>query len=588
MTTDAMPDDQTWYLDIVSARIQTWLSRTPKLRYRRGASTALANATSRDAFKHLLRDDAWLAQAGVKWNKQAGEVSGVVSLVLPEYLDEAQAADLARRVAVTVSKRIHRDIPACPLSAAIGHGSSYLEAYESKERRVLVGDVLLDVPAGPDESPVSLPCQMCGARAVVHPHTHVFKDVFHDLCADCYTRRVNAGFSSSGSLHRLPKSQRELYERMQELPDVQELDFPNDFTDLATRGRRATDDAPTQLALVYADGNRIGDLLHRLIEAQRTSEQAQRLVKADIAAAIDEASKGAIVDAVRGTFIDGELVVRPATDEAGEPLDDWSARPPVVVHVAAGDDIFVSVPAGMGWTFLRLLSDAFTRRVLDGLTARATAKVGPRDGWDGAVREFVDTPFTLSAGLVFHHASEPFADVVERAETRIAVAKTFSAGRASSVSFLDMTADGAEPVGAREWLIAAHPKSPSLADSADRLGHIASLPAAHRNQLLSLLRAIAHVETLDAASRVELDTALARRVATMGHDVLWQVICGGGGARVSATSDDVEHHLTGKHAHAAQQGLRLYLDTARWWPPSQGAPVGPPAETAAATGASRV
>ncbi|MEI2776356.1 MAG: hypothetical protein V9G19_10380 [Tetrasphaera sp.] len=510
----------------------------------------------------------------------------MVSLVLPGNLSDAEATNLARRVAATVTTRIRRDIPACPLSAAIGRGASYLEAYEAKERAVLVGDVLLDLPAGPDESPVSLPCTTCGARVVTHPQTHAFKEDFHDLCRDCHTRlSPHAGFSSSKDLNELPESQRKLYERMLALPGVEELDFPNDFTDLAKRGRRAVDDAPTQLALIYADGNRIGDLLHRLIEAQKSSDQtttnqARRLVKADIAAAIDEASKGAIVEAVQGTFVRGELVITPAMNEAGEPLEDWSARPPVVVHVAAGDDIFVSVPAGMGWTFLRVLSDAFTRRVHDGLTVRATQEVGPRDGWDQAVREFVDAPFTLSAGLVFHHASEPFADVIERAEMRIAVAKKFSAGRASSVSFLDMTADGAEPVGDREWLIASDPASFSLTDSADRLGLIAAVPAAHRNQLLTLLREIAKVKPADVASRTELQAALARRVATMGHDVLWQLVCDEGGPRHPVTSEDVERQLQGKHAQAAQQRLRLHLDTARWWPPREGAPGRPPAETA--------
>lgn len=557
-------EDNSWYLDIVSARIQTWLSRTPKLRYRRGASTALADATSRAAFDRLRVEESWLTEESVEWNDEAGEVSGVVALTLPGTLGEAAATRLAQRVAAVVAQRIRSQIPACPLSAAVSAGASYLEAYEAKERRVMIGDLLLDLPGGPDESFVSLPCDMCGARSVTHEHVLVFKDVVHDLCHDCYTRQERAGFSSSETLNQLPESQRTLYQRMMDLPGVQELDFPNDFSDLAARGRRAGDDASTQLALIYADGNRIGDLLHGLISAQAKSAQARALVKADIAVAIDEASKASIVDAVRGTFIDGDLVMGPLS-AAGLGPDDWAMRPPVVVHVAAGDDIFVSVPAGMGWTFLRVLCSAFTGRVKEGLAKRAEEVVAPQSDWEEALKQFIETPFTLSAGLVFHHASEPFADVVERAEARIGVAKQYTAGRAASVSFLDMTADGADPVGDREWRLDEFPDAESLA--AKRLGRIAAVPASHRSQLLTLLRGIVETEAQGPGPADRLTEALPRRVVTLGYEVLWQVVCDDDSTGDELSADRVQQVLVGPDGQIARRRLRRYLDTARWWPP---------------------
>lgn len=533
-----------WYLDIVSARIQTWLSRTPTLRYRRGASTALALATGKASFAALADKQSWLSEEKVRWNEQAGEVSGVVSLVLPGTLTPDLAEALAHRVASSVAKDIHARIPACPLAAALGRGPSYLEAYEAKEARVLMGDLILDLPGSPDESPVSLPCEMCGARAVVYPECKVFGDVVHALCQDCEARRACAGFSSAQDIEQLPQSQRILYQGLIERvgPDV--LDFPDDFTELAKRGIQADDDAATQLALVYADGNRIGDVIHGLIDAQAGSKQARGLVKADIAAAIDGATKGAIVDAVEGTFVSGV----------------WKSRPPVVVHVAAGDDIFVSVPASAGWTFLRLLSRAFTQRVRCALAQRATTEVGNPDTWDHVVTSFVERPFTLSAGLVFHHASEPFADVVERAEIRIAAAKRFTAGRHSSVSFLDMTADGGEPVGDREWTL--DEGAGSLDGKAQQLSRIASLPASHRNQLLGLLRDIA--ETTSEGARCLLVKALARRVVTLGHEAIWEVVCDG----LEVTADAVEQQLAGAGSQQTRDRLRRYLDTARWWPPT--------------------
>ena len=91
-----------WYLDIVSARIQTWLSRTPPLRYHRGASTALALATGKASFAALADKQSWLSEEKVRWNEQAGEVSGVVSLVLPGTLTPDLAEALAHRVASSV------------------------------------------------------------------------------------------------------------------------------------------------------------------------------------------------------------------------------------------------------------------------------------------------------------------------------------------------------------------------------------------------------------------------------------------------------------------------------------------------------
>ena len=63
------------YIDIGAVRIQEWLARTPALALRRGASAALSEITSRGSVEGLLPD-------GVRWNGEAGDVDGVVNLML--------------------------------------------------------------------------------------------------------------------------------------------------------------------------------------------------------------------------------------------------------------------------------------------------------------------------------------------------------------------------------------------------------------------------------------------------------------------------------------------------------------------------
>ena len=90
--------------------------------------------------------------------------------------------------------------------------------------------------------------------------------------------------------------------------------------------------------------------------------------------ALDSATRAALADAVTGTFPGAE-------------------RPGVLVHLAGGDDLMVSVPAGDAWPFLHTLLAAFGARF-----AQAA-------DWPDQLRGRLPS---LSAGTVFHHQSAPF------------------------------------------------------------------------------------------------------------------------------------------------------------------------------------
>ncbi len=542
----------TWcYVDVAAARIQTWLARTPKLRFHRGASTMLAIQTSLATWGS--RATAQDRADQVEWNSEAGEISGIVALRFPaEGLSEPELRARAQRLAWGAAWEIQSTLPGCAVGSSWGVGTTYLAAYaDDMRRRRARGDVLVDLPPRPDESIVSRPCARCGTRAVNHPRVAVMDD-FLDLCEDCWSRVSVAGYQSSKAPARLPDSQSKLFTALVDrLPGTADLArFPDDFATLAGWGRVAVDDAPTQLALIYADGDRVGAALKILIAAQEASPGAVTLSKRILAEVIDAATKAAIVDAADGAFRRWSTVPEaPPRPDVGT-----DARYPVVVHVAGGDDVLVSVPAAAGWLFAWLLTDSFRRRVTTGLSA-ALAELGLAA--DDPARDILARPATMSAGVVFHHAAEPFSDVVVRAAERLKAAKSLGAGNGPALAYLDITADGEKPVGERAWRLAGPSDADAfvLTDAADTIAKLAkTVPAAHRARLIAHLR--------DTASGAELD--LRDTVRRLGRDEVYAA-CRWRPEHQGETPADTLDRLVADPMTRSR--LRAVLDAARWWPP---------------------
>jgi hypothetical protein len=101
---------QRHYLDVSAVRIQEWLARTPDLKYRRGASVLLTEATAREA---------WEASppAGTAWNDEAGDVGGVVSLVISGDVAEADVRVRAAAAASQVARSMRERMPHCHVQA---------------------------------------------------------------------------------------------------------------------------------------------------------------------------------------------------------------------------------------------------------------------------------------------------------------------------------------------------------------------------------------------------------------------------------------------------------------------------------------
>jgi len=504
------------YLDVSAVRIQEWLARTPDLKFRRGASIMLSEATAREIWPQdrLPR--------GVRWNDEAGDLDGVISLTVDEAVAESDIADCVAAAAREIAQVLRPELPHCPVQAVCGSGDSYAEAYREIDRARRDGDFLVDSPPAPAEVILAKPCDQCRAAPAEHADVEIVGvDKREDLCGECQKRLEAAGGTKGDWPRRSPRPEQRMKAALA-TAGMAVQGFPDDFRQLAEAGRRGRDDvdAATQLGLIYADGNRVGAFL---TDAAASARDHGTPAKSEIVPALDTATRSALADAIIGCF-------------------PGVKRPPVLAHLAGGDDLMVSVPAGDAWPFLRLLLGAFQAR----LAAAAD--------WPDDIRGRLPS---LSAGLVFHHQTAPFADVVRLAKGQLDDAKKATAGRRASAAFLDLTADGGHVPPGRQPLTLA-----DLDSRADLMGQIALIPRSHRQTLVALHRLCAeHDAAGGPGGRAETPPeALARRVADLGYQPLWDAVAGPG-----AGAQDVRAALASDPGKRDE--LRRILDLARWWPP---------------------
>jgi hypothetical protein len=475
----------TRYLDVSAVRIQDWLGRTPDLKFRRGASVLLSEATEPDAWKGRL-------PAGAAWNDEAGNVDGVVSLVVDEDADICE-------VAHAVVRSMRGKMPHCPVQAVAGQGQTYAAAYPGMAAARRDSDFLIDSPPAPPEVILAKPCDQCRSAAATRPGVKVSKKDAYDLCAECAARFDAAG-RTAGRPAQAPRPERRLRQALQ-TAGMPVKDFSDTFADMAAAGQHDRDDAATQLALIYADGNKVGAFLSRAANTPGVPD------KATIAPLLDEATLGALAHAVMDRY------------------PGWS-RPPVLVNLAGGDDLLVSVPAIDAWLFTRTLLAEFTALLTDKTST-----------WRDETRKTIPT---LAAGLVFHHVTTPFSDVVRLVGEQLLLAKKATSGKEAAVAFLDMTADGSQPPPGRRPVALSY-----LDKHAGRLQRTADLSASRRQTLLDLYR----------NGRIE---EFIKRLTDFDNRPLWEIAAGSGvGApavrELLARSPDVLHDV------------RRALDIARHW-----------------------
>lgn len=292
------------FLDIGVVRIQSWLTRTPKLQGRRGASTLISRAGDPNEITGILGD------LPARINHEAGRIDGVVAL---ELLDTSRATQVER----TVVGHLRRQLPGVSLAVKHYRGETYDEARADGPKHER------EWPAPVFDWPAGRPCQWCG----MWPATPNDQDSEQNrLCRECVQRREIAGAATNP--RKPPYAEVELLQRL-----GARLEIPDQLDHLAQL------DIGNEVALVYADGNGIGAFIRHVFDAGKPDDF-------ELAKTIDDATWHALVTAVTA-------------------IHDADAQLPVIPHLVGGDDVLVSVPARRAWVFTDTLLAEFTGRIGD-------------------------------------------------------------------------------------------------------------------------------------------------------------------------------------------------------------------------------
>jgi hypothetical protein len=386
------------YLDVAAVRIQTYLGRTPQLRGRRGASARLSHACLWEAVRPGINGRA-------SRNPEAGYVDGVISLVVNTGIEPAV-------VARSMFTELRRLLPAAEFQAAWGSGADYATVYaDQMQHQRQTGAALVDLPAVA-EVPAILLCRICRLDPVVD-HVKVPNDdepgTLRPLatCADCAVRYREK--RQEGPRHTL----------LEHLGESRPLSFLETLSDLAY----AIDPPVSQVATIAIDGNRLGAVLEEL--------------------ATVGVSRAALVPKVTAVTLEAFTLAAMAVCCDGQAERPYTAgRLVVEPHVLGGDDVLVTVPAPLGWLFVRTMLGEFTD---------AGAKVVKElTGGQGNPPHL-----TASAGVVFSHPTEPIANLVAAADGLLRAAKRTVDGRTASVLWLDVTEEGYRAPDPRRRLLLA-------------------------------------------------------------------------------------------------------------------------------------
>jgi CRISPR RNA silencing complex Cmr2 subunit-like protein len=386
------------YLDAGVVRIQPYLARTPELRLRRGASWLITKATSEAVV------DAWIqgtGMRGVARNPEAGHADGVITVTVPD----GQAPAIAARLV----QYLREEIPAADLQASWAQAASYLEY---RRARPQPGSTLLALPPAAD-FPLTRTCASCRVDPCAQP----------EMCADCVARDAAAGRRStrpSPSRHATDDAEPDaLGTERAVLAAVNQrtglhLRPVRDMNDLARLGDR--DGNRNHVATVALDGNGMGGFFAALTSQEDIG--LKKRISPEISAATRSALAGAAASIVR--------------------QDD--ERLPVVPHVLGGDDVVVSVTAERAWLFTSAFQAGFSHALTEAATRLSLQ--------DDVTRLLP----TMSAGVIFAHASFPYARAVRLAEDALRQAKQDTGGARPAVAWLDVTVDGEQPPSWRRTL----------------------------------------------------------------------------------------------------------------------------------------
>ena len=378
----------TTYVVIGAKRIQQWIARTPRLALTKGASRALTTRTSRDHLRGRLPE-------GLRPSDEVPDIAGVVVLES----DESVADD----VVYAALKVVAEGLPGLEWNAWVYEADSYVEAYQATGGGQRCTRIRHRVPSA-RRLPMLAECDGCHEEsAEVLVAVPEGKDSYG---SDCVVRReAFKEWKDTLKPREDGVAEPEMFEHLTKIEEPGENAHP-----VRAMGRR---DADNHLALILADGNRMGDFFKKV--AQLKDPQAHKA----LSKALDDAT-------------------RKAAERAREAVIAKMVNPkfcPDVLHYIGGDDVMASVAGRFAWLWAVTLAEAFETE----FQSRVDEVCGTNQKFK-EVKEAVKRA-SLGVGIVFTHYKAPFAGARELAEEMEKIAKKKGKGEKSYIAWADTTAD---------------------------------------------------------------------------------------------------------------------------------------------------
>ena len=378
----------TTYVVIGAKRIQQWIARTPRLALTKGASQALTSRTSRDYLGGRLPEELRLSD-------EVPDIAGVVVLES----DEPVADDVVDTALMVVAE----GLPGLEWNAWVQDADSYVDAYQATGGGQRCTRVRHRVPSA-RRLPMLAECEGCHEEsAEVLVAVPEGKDSYG---ADCVVRReAFKQWKRDLKPREDGVAEPEMFEHLTKIEEPGEDAHP-----VRAMGRR---DADNHLALILADGNRMGDFFKKV--AQLKEPQAHKA----LSKALDDAT-------------------REAARQAREAVIAKMVNPkfcPDVLHYIGGDDVMASVAGRFAWLWAVTLAEAFE--------SEFRSRVNDACGTTPQFEEVRDAAkqASLGVGIVFTHYKAPFAGARELAEEMEKIAKKTGKGEKSYIAWADTTAD---------------------------------------------------------------------------------------------------------------------------------------------------
>ena len=378
----------TIYVVIGAKRIQQWIARTPRLALTKGASQALTTRTSRDYLSGRLPEQLRLSD-------EVPDIAGVVVLESDESVDD-DVVDAALMV-------VAEGLPGLEWNAWVQEADSYVDAYQATGGGQRCTRVRHRVPSA-RRLPMLAECEGCHEEsAEVLVAVPEGKDSYG---ADCVVRReAFKQWKDTLKPREDGVAEPEMFEHLTKIEEPGEDAHP-----VRAMGRR---DADNHLALILADGNRMGDFFKKV--AQLKDPQAHKALSKALDDATQEAARQAR-EAVITAMVNPKFC-------------------PDVLHYIGGDDVMASVAGRFAWLWAVTLAEVFESE----FRSRVNDVCGTTPQFE-EVREAAKQA-SLGVGIVFTHYKAPFAGARELAEEMEKIAKKTGKGEKSYIAWADTTAD---------------------------------------------------------------------------------------------------------------------------------------------------